>query len=78
MESAPKGVSTVKPKTRPATVDVDSLVRESVKPGVTVSFWGTIKVDPSKMRVSRSAGEHSLRALDELVQKRTKAKPTPA
>lgn len=68
----------MKSRTRHATVDVDSLVRKSVKPGVSVSFWGTIKVDPSKMRVSRSAGEHSLRTLDELVQKRAKAKPTPA
>lgn len=78
METEPKGVTPVTTKTRNATVDVDSLVRKSVKPGVSVSFWGTIKVDPSKMRVSRSAGEHSLRTLDELVQKRAKAKPTPA
>jgi hypothetical protein len=64
-------------KTASKRVDVDALVRENMKPGVSISFWGTISVDPSKMRISRSAGEQSLKALDALVQKR-KAKPAAA
>jgi hypothetical protein len=64
-------------KPNAAKIDVDALVRKRVKPGVSVSFWGTIKVDPAKLRVSRSAGEQSLQALDALVQKR-KAKPAAA
>jgi hypothetical protein len=60
----------MKTKIPSATVDVDALVRSKLKPGVSISFWGAIKVDPAKLRVTRRAGEQSLRALDALLQKR--------
>jgi hypothetical protein len=64
-------------KTPAAKVDVDALVRSKLKPGVSISFWGAVKVDPAKLRVTRSAGEQSLKTLDALVQKR-KGKATAA
>lgn len=61
---------TMKTQTESKAIDLDELVRRNHKRGVSISFSGAIRVDPSKILVREYEANRSLEALERMVKQR--------
>jgi len=60
----------MKTQTESKAIDLDELVRRNHKRGVSISFSGAIRVDPSKILVREYEANRSLEALERMVKQR--------
>lgn len=57
-------------ETKPEALDINSLIKMNRREGFSTSFWGTIRVDPKSVIVTKDAGENALQVLHSIMTRR--------